>query len=73
MRNECNFRLITMRDEGFPFHGLANQGEAGGHTSKVKVVLALYVMWFRSCYDNLYYIYNDFSFMILMVVLARAH
>ena len=41
MWNGCNFRVITMRGRGFSFHGPVNLGEAGGHRSKLKVVLAL--------------------------------
>ena len=30
-----------MRGQGISFHGAVNSGEAGGHRSKPKVVLAL--------------------------------
>ena len=30
MWNECNLRVITMRDEAFPFHSPVNSGDRGG-------------------------------------------
>ena len=44
------FGVITMRRRGISFHGPVKSGEAGGHRSKPKVVLALVQMllqyWF---------------------------
>ena len=41
--NGCNVRVITIRGRGVSFHGPVISGEAGGHRSKPKVVLVLFV------------------------------
>ena len=65
MGNGCNFRVITMRGRGISFHGPVNSGEAGGHGSKPKTVLALYAVlhieWMVNGYlsSRLHHIFNQ--------------